>query len=119
MGGHHRVVIDIDHAHVGSHPLGQLVHVGRGGQAAAEVQELPDALVPGQVPHRPAEERPVVARDRRHVRDHGDKPLGRLPVGGEVVLTAEQVVVDPGHVRRPRIDAARPQVQISHLRHLH
>ena len=38
----HGIVIDVDHPRVGRHPLGQLVHVGLGRQAAAEVKELPD-----------------------------------------------------------------------------
>jgi hypothetical protein len=67
------------------------VHVGLGGQAAAQVEKLADTRLPGQVPHHPAEERPVVPGDRRDVRYRGDELLGRLAVGGEVVLTARML----------------------------
>src|SRR6266516_4432414 len=80
------------------------------GQAGAEVEELPDARLAGQEADHAADERPVVADGSRDV-GQGRKqlPCG-LPVGGEVVLAAQDVVVDPGDVRRRRINAAcRPR----------
>src|SRR5205814_7829006 len=44
----------------------------------------------------PAEEGAVGVRLDGYVRHGGDRLAGHLPVGGEVVRTAEQVVVDPG-----------------------
>jgi hypothetical protein len=39
---HDRVVVHIHHPGVGCHRLRNLVHVGTGGNAGADVQELPD-----------------------------------------------------------------------------
>ena len=99
MRSDHGIVVDIDHPRLLRHPLGQFVHVGLGRQAAAEVQELPDTAPGGQVTHHPAEKRPIVARYRRDVGNRVDEPPGRLPVGGKIVFSAEQVIVNPGDVR--------------------
>jgi xanthine dehydrogenase accessory factor len=53
--GDHGIDVDVDHAGLRRYPLGQLVHVGLGGQAAAEVEELPDSGLGSQVAHHPAE----------------------------------------------------------------
>ena len=85
----HRIDVDVDHTGVRRDPLGHLVHVGLGREAAAEVEELPDAALAGQVTHHPADERPVVPDDSRYVRRHLQKPLRRLPVDGEIIFAAE------------------------------
>jgi hypothetical protein len=54
--------------------------------------------------HDPGQEiaaRPHVGLDPRV---GGDRLLGRLPVGGEVILAAQPVVVDPGRVGMPGIE---------------
>ena len=68
--------------------LRDLVGIVRRRDAGADVEELPDADLGGQVPDGPAEELPVgpdVADDRRP--DGDDRLRGPL-VGGEVVLAA-------------------------------
>ena len=62
VGEDQRVVVDVDDPGVGGDPLGDLVGVVRGGQAGADVEELPDAGLAGQVAHGAAEEGPRVAR---------------------------------------------------------
>jgi hypothetical protein len=97
-------------------PLGHLVHVGLGREAAAEVEELPYAAFGSHVMHHPADEGPVIPDDSRHVRRHRLKLLRRLPVDGEIVLAAEQVIVNPGHIRPGYIDTVRRRVLRRHLR---
>jgi hypothetical protein len=95
---HHRIVVDIHDAAVRCDRLGHLVGVVRGRQPGADVEELPDAGVRGQVPHGPAEELAVGAGGQPQVRHEHEGLLGRLAIGGEVVLPAEQVVPEPGRV---------------------
>src|SRR5262249_11270837 len=52
-----------------------------------------------QEAHRPGEEGTVRPDPEAEPRRDGQHPLGRLPVGGEVVLAAQPVVVDAGRVR--------------------
>jgi hypothetical protein len=106
MQQHDRVVVDVDHLGVRSHPLSYLVRVVRGGDPGAEVQELADGRLAGQVPGHPAEEGPVGAHPEPQARRHGHHALGGLPVGGEVVLAAEPVVIDPGRVRHAGVQAS-------------
>ena len=86
----------------------------RGMQVRAS-ETLPDTALDGQVTHHPADKRPIVARYPRDVGNRRDEPLGRLAVGGEIVSTPEQVIVDPSDVRRGRVDAARCPVLFGHL----
>ncbi len=92
------------------------MHVGLGRKAAAEVEELPDTALDDEVTHHPAEKRPVIACYRRDIGNGLDQPPGRLTVGGEIVFAAEQVIVDPGDVRRGRVNAAWRRVLFGHLR---
>ena len=96
---HDRVVVDVDHAGGGLDPLGDLVHVLRGRQARADVQQLPHAGLADQVADHAAEDvtlGPHAHLDGGQRRDH---LVADGPVGGEVVLAAQQVVVDAGDVR--------------------
>src|SRR6185437_13173773 len=98
VGQHDRVVVRVHDPGGRRDLLGDLVDVRTGGDAGTDVEELPDAGVVGQVGHRTLHERPVgpdVAHDRRPGRHHR---LAGRPVGGEVVLAAQPVVVDPGRV---------------------
>jgi hypothetical protein len=72
------------------------VDVAGGGDAGADVQELADTRLTGQVLHGAAQEGPLLAHlgaDRGDLL--GDGLSDRL-VGGEVVLAAQPVVVHPG-----------------------
>ena len=111
----HGIVVDIDHPRVRRHPLGQLMHVSLGRQAAAEVQKLPDTPLDGQVTHHPAKKRPIITRYRCDVGNRLDQPFGCLAVSGEIVLAAEQVIVDPGDIRPRCINATRSRVLRSHI----
>jgi hypothetical protein len=56
-----RVVVDVDHAGIRGDALRHLVRVAGGRDAGADIQELPEGGLGGQVPGRPAEEGPVGA----------------------------------------------------------
>ena len=97
--------------------LSQFVHVRLGRQPAAEVEKLPDTALGGEVTHHPAEKRPIVTRYRGDVWNRLDKLPGRLAIGSEIVFAAEQVIVDPGDIRRPCVNAGCGQILFGHLRH--
>ena len=82
------------------------------GMPGPEVEELPDARLGREVAHRPAEERPVRPHPVAQPRCHREHPVARDPVGGEVVLAAEPVVVDPRRVRDGGVD---PEIGIPAL----
>ena len=88
---------------LGRYPLGDFVDVAGGWQPGPDVEELADALLGRQVSDRTAEERPVLP-GRGAPGGHGSPGfLGHFAVGGEVVLAAEGVVVNPGRVRARRV----------------
>jgi len=101
---HQGVVVDVDDPRLGDDALGDLVGVVGGRQTGADVQELADARLTGQVGHGADEEAP---RGAGHVHDAG-KGLAVLvpgdPVDLVVVLAAQPVVPDPGRVRHARVD---------------
>jgi hypothetical protein len=66
------------------------VGVVGGGQAGADVQELADARLAGQVADGPGEKRPGGAGDLDDPGEGLTELLGDLTVGGEVVLAASQ-----------------------------
>jgi hypothetical protein len=80
------------------------VSVVRGRDAGADVQELPDARLAGQVTHRAGEELPVGPGPRGHARIGCGGLLGGLPVSGVVVLAAQPVVINPGLVSDARVE---------------
>ena len=99
---------------VGRELLGQLVGVGRIGDARADVEELAEPDLAGQEPHRPPEEGAVGAGIGagavEPARVGGEGVCGDLAVDGEMVRAAQQVVVDAGRVRHTRVD--RHQVPV-------
>ena len=101
-----RVDVRVDHPRGGVGLLGDLVHVALGGDAGAYVEELPDAGR-GQEPHGPAQERPVGPGERPGVGVHRGKSPARVLVDQEIMAAAQQVVIDPGSVRPPGVDARR------------
>ena len=106
MHEHDRVVVHVDHARIRGVPQGHLVDVLLGGQAGADVEELPDALL-GHVLHGADQEAPVRLGPLFEVGGEPQQVLRRLTVGGEVVLAAEQVVVDAGRAGHGRVDLRR------------
>jgi hypothetical protein len=78
-----------------------------GRDAGADVQELAQPGLVGQVAHGAAEELPVGADAGDDERVVGDRGLGGLPVGGEVVLAAQPVVVDAGRVGHVGVERGR------------
>ena len=104
MGENDRVVVHVHDPAVGRHVLRHLVGVVGGGDAGADVKELPNAGLAGQVPHGPGQERPVSPHALHHVRVFPHGGLGGGPVRGEVVLAAEPVIVDAGNVGDAGVD---------------
>ena len=75
-------------ARVWNYLLGDLVGVVGRGQAGADVEELPDPGLAGQVAHRPAEEPALQPGDMGDAREHLQDHVADLAVGREVVLAA-------------------------------
>jgi hypothetical protein len=73
------------------------------------VDELPDSLVRGPG-HGPREELAVLGGKLRDQGDKGEQPVGKLAVGREVVLPAENVVIDPRDARRGRVELRHPTI---------
>ena len=117
MRADHRIVVDVHHTRVRRDRLRHLVHAVLRGQAGAEVEKLADARLPSQEADHPADERPVVTDHPRDIGERGGQLLRGPPVGREVVLAAQNVVVDPGHVRHRRIDASQPRAVSAHPYH--
>src|SRR5690606_18386820 len=65
-----------------------------GRQAGADVEELPDADLAGQVPDRAGEEGPGVPRHVHDLRVDGDELVAGGAVDGVVLLAAQPVVPD-------------------------
>ena len=59
MGEHDGVVIDVNDAGFGRDPLGDLMGVASGRDAGADIEELPDPGLGGEVADDAAEEGPV------------------------------------------------------------
>ena len=114
---HHRILVDIGHPAVRVSGPGELVGVLRGGQPAAGVDELPDAL-PGQPGDGAGQEHPVLPGPHRQQREHLYEACRLGPVGGVVVLPAEQVVVHAGDIGPAGIDRGRLRyLQLARRRH--
>jgi len=113
---HHRVVVHVDHAAVARLSSGYLVHAAHRRQPGPDVEKLPDPGVAGQVANRAPEETPVLLGGAPHhvLAEHVKGPPSGLPVGREVVLAAEHVVVHSRDVRffRAKRHPARRHGQI-------
>jgi hypothetical protein len=103
---HQRVVVGVGDPAGSLDVLGDLVGGSRSRQARADVEELADTAVSGQVVHRPAQERPVRSRPRHHLGAAADDVLGGPAVGREGVLAAQPVAVDAGRVSGSRVEPA-------------
>jgi hypothetical protein len=89
---HHRVVVHVHHARASAARLGDLVDVRAARQPAAEVGELADPGIAEEA-DRAHQELAVAAHGVQDLRHHGQHLLGGCPVRGEVVLTAQPVVL--------------------------
>jgi hypothetical protein len=99
------VVVDVDNARVRRRREHDLVRVVGGRDARADVEKLPDPGLGGQESGRPGEERPVGPDRLDDSRIGGDNGVAGRPVGGEIVLAAEPVVMHARAMRDARIDA--------------
>jgi hypothetical protein len=108
---HKGVVVHVDDPRFRRDGLRHLVGVVRGGQAGADVEELPYPGLAGQVPDRAGEKGP------RGTRDHGDAGedlfvlIAGLTVDGIVVLAAQPVIPDPGRMRHRGVDPGPGRVR--------
>jgi hypothetical protein len=98
VGRHDRVVVDVGDADVRRDRVGQFMGVRRGGDAGADVDDLPDSAL-GDEAHRTAEEIAVGAGAGGHLGGDLHHAVRGLPVDLVVVPAAEEVVVHPGRVR--------------------
>ena len=87
---HQRVVVDVDDAALRRDGLGHLVGVAGRGQPGAEVEELPDARLGGQVAHAAGEEGPVGPGGSTDGGVGGDGLLAGDPVGLELSFPPSQ-----------------------------
>ena len=94
-----RVVVEVDDLGRRGDPLCDLVHVLRGGQPRADVEQLPGPGFPHQVAHDAAEHVPLGAHPHLNRGHRGDDPVAHRPVGGEVVLATQRVIVDVCDIR--------------------
>jgi len=107
VGEHDRVVVHVDHSAFRRDLLGDLMGVLRGGQAGADVKELADPRLGRKIAHGPPQEGAVSAHAGEDDRADLDDRLGGGPVGGKVVLAAEQVVVHAGRVSGADVERRR------------
>jgi hypothetical protein len=69
--------------------------VAAGGDPRTDIQELPDPGLADQAAHRPAQERPVSAHAEQNARLCVGNLLPGGPVGPEIILIAQPVVIPP------------------------
>src|ERR1700691_4449093 len=86
--------------------LGDLMHGASSRQSSADVEELVHPGILGEEPDCAAQERPVLPRCHGGAWDYFDQLGGGFPVSCEVVLAAQQVVINPGNVRHSRVEIA-------------
>ncbi len=104
---HDRVIVDVGDPGRRIGLPGDLVHDVLGGQAHAEVEELVNARLVGQVPHHPGDEFPGSGRGDPHGGQSGQHLLGRVPVGLEGLPAAQVMVVHARHIGRAAIQPFR------------
>src|SRR5215213_1566287 len=112
MHQHDRVVVDVDDPGGRVDRLDDLVDVGAGRDAGADVEELSDPQLPGKEAHGPAHEAAVLQDADADAWEHGRDRLPGLAVGGEVVLAAKPVVVSAGRMGHRRVDLRRKPTRI-------
>ncbi len=91
-------MVDIGDAGGGVEAARDVVDVAAGRQPWADVDELCDVGLLGEVVQRPRQEAAVLLGGTRHVRGCGEDFARRLAVHRVVVFSAQVVVEHPGHV---------------------
>jgi hypothetical protein len=99
---HQRVDVDVDDPGLRRQPLRHLVDVVGGRQTGADVEELPDPGLGGDVADRAHQEGPRRAGVLDDLRERLPDLVAHLPVDGEVLRPAQPVVPDPRGLRRTR-----------------
>jgi hypothetical protein len=107
MHQHERVVVHVDDPRLRRYLLSDLVSVVGGRQAGADVEELPDPGLAGQVTDRADQETALHMGDIGDVGKHPQDHVADLAVGREVILAAQQVIPDPGRVRDASVKLGR------------
>jgi len=105
-----RVTVHVHHPRLGGDGLGHLVGTAGGRQARADIQELPDHALPGQVANRAGEEGTVGACSGGHLGAASSDLSGDPAVSRIMVFAPEPYVVDPGRVSDPRVEPGRCDV---------
>jgi hypothetical protein len=103
VGDDDRIAVDVDHTRAGDHRPRDLMGVLPGGEPGTDVEELPDALL-GDIAHGPPEEAAVLRRHGLELRGEREQLLRGSPVGGEIVLTAEKVIIHAGDIGSGRVE---------------
>jgi hypothetical protein len=104
MALHHRVIVHVSHSRIRADPLRCLMDGRARRHASAEVDELPDAPMGSRPCDGFDDERPVVSHQAGQARVEGNDPLGQFPVGGVVVLAAEQGIIHTRDIRLAGIE---------------
>jgi hypothetical protein len=97
VGEDDRIVVRVHDQGLWRDGLGDLVCVACRRDAGADVEELADARLPGEVADDPPEECPVRPHGEGHIRPRLEPCLNRRPVGGVVVLAAQLIIVHTLH----------------------
>jgi len=108
VGEHDRVLVHVDDPGIGRRGLGDLMGVVRGGDTGADVQELPDAGLGGQVTDGAGQEGPVGPDREDDIGIGRNGLIARGPVGREVIGAAKPVVVHPGDVGHADVKGRLP-----------
>lgn len=99
---HLGVVVDVDDLRLWRAFVCDLMDIALGGQAGADVEELPDADVDQELDG-PSEEGAVLLRSYRDMGDDLQDLLRRRSIGRKIVLSTQKVVIHPGDIRDIRI----------------
>jgi hypothetical protein len=93
------VVVRVHHAGFGGNGLGYLVGGAGRRQARADIQELADPPLPGQVADHAGEERAIGPGPGHYLRSAGSDFLSGLTIGRVMSFTAEPYIVDASWMR--------------------
>ena len=108
------VTVRVHHPRAGVDRLGDLMDRIPGGQTRPDVEKLVDSRLGREEPDHAPDEPPVLHHRLAQLRHQRKKPGGGNPVGLEVILAAEKVVIHPGGVRDRHIQAPHRLISSSH-----
>jgi hypothetical protein len=103
-----RIVVDVDDATPRRGRLGDFVGVVGRGQPGADVEELTDPCLGGQVADDADQEPALGARGVNNVWQGGTNPLADLAIDRVIVPAAQPIVPDPSRVRLSDVDIRKP-----------